>query len=132
MSPCCCLYLLIIQQGSPPVAALFFVWQLFKQLIVVCDELNLVGEVHTCTLVELLCDLFACGDVCPPFDMEHSKVPQDRQFVHVGMWCMFSMSLLKIILDLFTQLFPTPHIVLCFWLKPYSIKKKVGIFLLTL
>jgi len=124
--------LLIVQQGLPPVTASFFIWQLFKQLIVACDESNLAGEVHTCTLMELPRDLFACGDACPPFDTEHSVVPQDHQFVHVGMWCMFSMSLLKIILDLFVQLFPTPHIVLCFWLKPHSIKKKVGIFLLTL
>src|SRR6266853_6665902 len=84
MSPCYGLYSLIFQQGSATHTALSFFWQLLKQLIVSCEELDLVSEVCAHTILPHPCDLFACGNVSDSLDMEHGEILEDGQFVKMG------------------------------------------------
>jgi len=45
---------------------------------VLCEELNLVGEVDACAFMPLPCYLFAHIDSFSAFDAEHSKIPKDQ------------------------------------------------------
>jgi len=81
MSSCCTLYSLIFQQGSATHTTLFLFWQLLKQLVVSCEESDLVSEVCAHTILPHLRDLFACGDAFDSLDMERCKILKDGQFV---------------------------------------------------
>ena len=83
-------------------------------------------------IVPLLHNLFTCGHVLQPLDMESGKVPQNGELIHLGERLMRSVSLPQIFFDLFSQLFPPTNFVFCFWLKPCGIKRMVNIVLLTL
>jgi len=93
MSPHCHLHSLIFQHGSAAHASSVFIWQLLKQLIVLCKELDLASEVPAYTLMPLPCNLFACGDLSNSFDMEHGEIPKDCQLVKMGGCFMLLMSL---------------------------------------
>ena len=67
-----------------PVPTLSFGQQLFKKLIVMCQELNLAGEVDTCAIVPLPYNRFAHSHVLHPLDMECGKVPHNGELVYVG------------------------------------------------
>src|SRR6266851_8262312 len=84
MSPCHGLYLLIFQQGSATHTTLFFFWQLLKQLIVLCEESDLVSEVHAHTILPHPHDLFACSDASDSLDTECGEILEDGQFVKMG------------------------------------------------
>jgi hypothetical protein len=84
MSTCHSLYSLIFQQGLATHTALFLFWQLLKQLVVPCEELDLASEVRAHTILPHLRDLFACGDASDSFDMEHGEILEDGQFVKMG------------------------------------------------
>jgi len=70
--------LLIFQQGLATCRTLFLLWQLFKQLVVLCKEPNPLSEVDPCALMELPCNLFACGNALDAFDAERREVPEDQ------------------------------------------------------
>ncbi len=67
-----------------PVTALCFNGQLFKQLIVACQETNLVGKVDTLTFMPLPHNLFTHIDMFQLFDAECHKVSQDSELVRPG------------------------------------------------
>ncbi len=112
------------------VSTSFFNWQLFKKLIVACQESNPVGEVDACTFMPLPCDVFTHSNVAHLFDMEHCKVSQDSELV--CMYFVFSMFLHQIVFDLLMQHFPCADFFLCFWFRPHNIKQSVNILLLSL
>jgi len=84
MSSCRTLYSLIFQQGSAICTISFLFWQLLKQLVVSCEESDLVSEVCAHTILPHLRDLFACGNASDSLDMERCKILEDGQFVQTG------------------------------------------------
>ena len=74
VSPCSYLYLLVTQQRLTPIAASLFDWQLFKQLIVACQETNVAGKVDAYAFVPLLCKLITYVNASQPFNMECHEV----------------------------------------------------------
>jgi hypothetical protein len=70
--------LLIFQQGLATCRTSFLLWQLFKQLVVSCEEPNPVSEVDPHALMELQCDLFACGNASDTFDAERCEVSDEQ------------------------------------------------------
>ncbi len=67
-----------------PVPTSSFGQQLFKKLVVTCQELNLAGKVDTHAIVPLPHNCFTHGHVSHPLDMECGKVPHNGELVHVG------------------------------------------------
>jgi hypothetical protein len=84
MSPCRSLYSLIFQQRLATHTALFLFWQLLKQLVVSCEESDLVSEVRAHTILPHLRDLFARGDASDSLDTERGEILEDGQFVKMG------------------------------------------------
>jgi len=67
-----------------PVPTLSFGQQLFKKLVMTCQESNPAGEVDAHAIVLLPCDRFARGHVSHPLDTKCGKVPHNAELVHVG------------------------------------------------
>jgi len=59
-------------------------------------------KVDAHAIVPLLHNLFTCGHVLQPLDMESGKVPQNGELIHLGEWLMRSVSLPQIFFDLFS------------------------------
>ena len=75
---------------------LFLLWQLFKQLVVLCKEPNPASEVDPRALMELQHDLFTCSNASDAFDAEHRKVPEDQELVYMGACIMSLVSLIHV------------------------------------
>jgi hypothetical protein len=67
-----------------PVPTSSFGWQLFKKLVMTCQESNPAGEVDARAIVPLPRDRFARGHASHPLDTECGKVPHNAELVHVG------------------------------------------------
>jgi len=113
-----------------PVSTSLFNWQLFKKLIVACQESNPAGKVDACAFVPLLCDVFTRSNAAHPFDTERREVPQDSELVRT--YFVFSTFLHQIVFDLLAQHFLRVDFFLCFRIRPHNIKQSVNILLLSL
>jgi hypothetical protein len=59
----------------------FLFWQLLKQLVVLCEALDLVSKVRAHTILPHLCNLFAHGNASDSLDIECHEILEDGQFV---------------------------------------------------
>ena len=77
--------------------------------------MNAVGKVDAYAFMPLPRKLITHVNASQPLNMEHRKVSQDSELVHLGACFVSFICLQQILLDLLTQFFPPMDFIPCFW-----------------